>query len=712
MTHGPTPDTGDTINDLVNYAIVRWVEVTGTDPDRTSFTIGGAKWSHWDKTRLVQDIEAARDLDPSGLAAFLMLRGSMEEYLRDTQIPAIQLLTDPASVEALLGPLRDLRAVLEHRRVAGLADAFAADIARAAAHHGYQDADGLRELLADKWRLAQVVRDAHRSMKTLAHHQFSYGEPDPRGFKLCPDVYEFWNINSVLRRAAAQAIPGITIVLVRDPVVLTSYFAVVACNGESITVLTDRDAGPHPDHKHMSRPRAAARAFERRAEAHWFPWQLLDLEVSADRKTLFARSTSAIVPHDVAGVKVGELRAFSPEQFVWYVLLAELMRQRYGVEHARLPETSYTGEMVVNPEALVGADSGLVRSGRYRPLELAPLTGADVSAEATAPQWREKPSGHNEWLLARYAARVPDGALNAVGAAQLPAAASSAAAVVGDGGLERARYHQGAVHREGDALDRLDPLTFGTRAEIERDRRWVGRKNLVAVVQTLALQEYDATRDDVLAWCAGRLQERADWFLDVAAHGSLVLPSFHTNYENSSKRWDMVHGTAEAVMQLSAEKPGWIGGFEMYCATNDYDDRAGRWKTRGEKRGVTVGRYGEFVLAGGQDRRSWFCYDLPTQRATVATRIAPNCPRALAAVFGVDESALPWQLAHWFTGDHSRGNPILNRLDPADWRLTNPWRDLRLRVVVHASKRALNARRAKLGLPPKDWSTCEEKRER
>ena len=44
------------------------------------------------------------------------------------------------------------------------------------------------------------------------------------------------------------------------------------------------------------------------------------------------------------------------------------------------------------------------------------------------------------------------------------------------------------------------------------------------------------------------------------------------------------------------------------------------------------------------------------------------------------------------------GNHILDRVDPAEWALHNPWNDLNFNVVVQLSKRAYNRVRKELGM--------------
>jgi hypothetical protein len=90
--------------------------------------------------------------------------------------------------------------------------------------------------------------------------------------------------------------------------------------------------------------------------------------------------------------------------------------------------------------------------------------------------------------------------------------------------------------------------------------------------------------------------------------------------------------------------------------------------------------------------------------------VSPDCPEALADICGLKSaSELPWQMQHWMKAEPYTGNSILDRLDPEEWMLTNPWRSLWLQVLLCSSRAALNERRKRLGLGKRDWDTEEAK---
>ena len=95
----------------------------------------------------------------------------------------------------------------------------------------------------------------------------------------------------------------------------------------------------------------------------------------------------------------------------------------------------------------------------------------------------------------------------------------------------------------------------------------------------------------------------------------------------------------------------------------------------------------------------------PERPASIFSEVHVSCPQAIAVVCGVEVDALPWPLQHWYDKAPYDGNPILQRLDPADWKLENPWLEIRLLGLRGAQQDGVpGARRVALGLPRMDVS--------
>jgi len=483
----------------------------------------------------------------------------------------------------------------------------------------------------------------------------------------------------------AQSVPGVNIVLLRDPVeALQSYFVIAFRNGDNMTILTDRDKSPHPLYNRMAR--RPDRDLERRAAMHWFPYDLLSIKVTEDQRQLYATARSALVPIDAKGVKLKALVDLDASSFVWLVLLADLIRERFWERGEHLPALSYTAEMVRSPEALVGSAGSLIVHGSYKPLSLPPVLASDLTPEALADQWQHKPTGCNHWLVERYGAEVPVEVMNVLGSGEAERVA----------GLLPQPEERGATLSERErrlVLHTVEPTTFGTSKSLQRDRIWSGRFNQAKAVSALAQREFDREKANVVAWYDAAVRRNARALLDAVARGTLVLPAARSGPGMDRELEDKpLESLAQAAGNASdtfytvferkyASASGWLIRGVRLNAEHNADVILGSWH----------------VPSGGYD-----CF-LNETRASVLSVFFPTCPAALAALAGVEEQDLHWALKHWFRDESYRGNPILDRLDPEDWVIKNPWQKLHFRVGVALSRRAFNERRKHLGLPPKKW---------
>lgn len=685
-----------TTNQLVSQAIQCWIDLTGYSREQRVHRIGREVFGglgSLDIKRHTEELCASRELDPTGLTTFMMLRGLVEHCLRNENFSAHDLILAPERVEGRLVPMRAVRDLLEHEDVVAIVDSFSDKLREAAKHYGWvgpraqkPDVDtaqhnSLEALLADKFDLAYLRRDALRSLDTLEAHQFTQGagDPDPPG--IGPHVWEFWNMNSVLRAMRAQRVPGVNVVLLRDPEeALRSTFVVAFRNGDNITVLTDRTESPHPLAKYMSR--RPDRDLSERAARHWFPYHLLDLKVTEDQKGLYASARTGLVPANAEGVKLAPITELGASCFVWLVLLADLVRERYWKANHHVPELSYTGEMVRVPEALVGSTSALVASGNYTPLDLPPVTSDDLTPEVLVADGGRAPTGIHRWLTERYVDQVPETALSPVGEAE--------AKLLGAGVPKPRRDSFLMRHEERKPVLRaLEPTSFGTAESIRKDRTWLARYNQAKYVNALAREEFDREREAVVAAYKELVLKNADLVLRAAAEGTLTLPSARDK-----------GGFDEALTRGPLEALAWSVGSGWYDAFDKSDAVASGTYVHGL---IVSEKHDGDVILGEWVGGKWRCHDRPDTVASVFTIVVPTCPEALAVLAGVPVEELPWPLRHWYRDEPDTGNSILDRVDPEEWVVEDPWRKLKLRVGVTSCRGAVNERRKKMGLSRRDW---------
>ena len=683
----------DELNSILNEAIPRWATLTGTKlgTNSFSFTIGSnSEFQSFDLQKYIDDLNESRSLDMSGTTAILLLRGLFEAYVEEKSFTLHTLLYATNDVEATIGKLREFHALISRPACEEAVTRFKGALRAAAVHYGY-DLGKLKKHLADERALGQLRLAASRSLDTLAAHQFAQGARDPKPLQYNRQIFEFSSINSFLHALRQQMVSGITLALIRasndEGDIYRSYFVLGMRNGETITVLTDFQEGEHPEYHHMTR--RPDRRLEERARQHWFPYRLLDLDPIKHKQL---KDKTALVRLDAKATPIEEITNLEPSEFVWLTLLFDRVAARFDHDDHKTAELSYTGEMVVSPHALIDGNSALVRAGHYKPLVLPKLTVRTATPELAG---NEKPLGHNAWLEERYRDRVPEILLDVVGERKALEVGKEAKKLL-PGKIEQrdlpAERKQPGVFGWGtdyriEPLNplALDPTYFGTQKDIERNRAWYARANLIKGVQRLASAEFAAKHRMILSWYRKRIERNMAFIWKAVALGELEAP---------------------ITAWKSREDHGFPAEDEL------------RWKKGNILHQKQAPKYNPFysdrksVQFGGwdNDRNYNVCAIDPPTRATVFTIIQPDNPRVLALLMGTPEKKLPWPLQHWTTHEPYTGNSILDRIDPQDSRLDDPWRHLELRLTISLSKRAYNRVRKEHGLEPKEPQASKEER--
>lgn len=689
------------LNALVNAILQKWITIAGIDlsvlsPDKKSWTVsfGGSLHGEANQRDHLKMLEKSWDLDPTGLTTLMIVRGYFEEFLKDLKFDAMDMILNRARIASMLEPLEALRDLLEGEPVRELVEEFQQGLKDRAVAYGTEITDEFERILEDKLFLAEIRRDALLALDQLEAHQFTRGEPGTMPIGFNPHVYEFWNMNSVLSALRGQMEQGVSLCLIRDPLVLHSFFVFAIKNGENILILTDRAKVSHPDFKNMSRSRATSRDFEKRAGKFWLPYDLLDLEVSEDQKELFAKARTALVPNNAQGVKLAQVKDLRPSQLIWLMMVFDRINAQFYGEGRSVAQLSYTGEMVVEPYALVGEHGALVQQGHYTPLSLEQLTAATMKGVHESPQWERKATGWNRWMVERYEDQVPDETFQVVGEANLPLIATF---LREKGALALDTRSEWDISfskkKEIHGLKSLDPSSFGTAEDIDKDRKWAARVNQTRVIQNLANKEFSSTVDTIFAWYSREIKREATLarIMEGAVREELMLPFLSAPWEQPE------HRETPFRRQDDFSWKSRVSVRNVVATGQDPRLMWGRYGANDWERGVRLSKWS--VL-----RQSWDCVDRDIH-STIFYKIAINCPEAIAELLDMKVEDLPWPLQHTYFGEKPYdGNPILDRLDPEDWKLKNPWEQMDLSIYLPFSKNAVHARRKALGLPRREWA--------
>jgi hypothetical protein len=688
---------------LLDEGFTRWQKLVGVDPTKSRFTL-----AEWDARDQMQDLQELRQLDPTGLSPFMLMKALVHEHIASEKVTALDLIKG-LSIEQLdrIEALRDVYEFMERPEIDSIIQSFIDSVRRAVSQYGLvpkeepeadDEPSDIEGWLGDYYRMAILRRDAIKALTKLEKHQFFHGKPGTNGrFVYTTKVMEIWNIPSLVRAMQAQGARGyrgVTVCLIRDPEeALNSFFVLAVVNGESLSILTDRSRQAHPLSRRMwHRP---DRAFMKRAERLWFPYELVDIAVSADQKHLFAKAREALVPINAQAVELADFSKLDPPSAIWLTLVFELLRQEYLEENRKLPQLSYTTEMIRKPMLLAVSKTDIVVDGhwRYQPLIAKPFKREDVTAETTHEQWQHQPCGHNEWMIGRYGEQVPEEALNVVGPEELRAIALLPDVAIVAGEVDTFFDRRDRTERAIENLQAMDPLGFGTKDQVEADRLWTARYNQCKIVQARAEEDFKRTKDEVTAWIRARVEARRQWFIEHAVRGELRTQAlvahraFGPSFEGEDRRNG---GKVEEVNVLDV-----IVGEKWWR----YSDFA-RWV---------------HAFSLSQWDREKQCFICPVTGG-LTTRyhatFAPLDAQSLAFLLDCQMEQLPWQLQHWYYRDEPQytGNPILDRIDPSDWVLSNPWsahNGFGIKIAVSLSKRVVNRMRKELALEPIDWTARE-----
>lgn len=645
------------IYDVINEALGLWVDTTGVDPRKKSWSFGELGLH-----QVNQEIRESQGLDHTALTTYLLLRAEARQFASEQTVNALELLETPDVVLQSTSKLQKLLEILNHPECLAEVRRFQSSLRKMAKACGFAGVFG--KLIGDIQKLAYIRRDALRAFQGLTINHFAVGKRGKGQPKYNPIIIKFWNINSVVRFAEVQPEDGISLVMVRDPVDLHSYFCFLVKNGNNIVIYTDFPDDPHPLHKHMSRARAQERRYEDRVTQLRFPYQLFDFEFSDEGRFKGEKHKNALAPVNIKAVRVKPIRDLDKDQALWTMMMFDLLAQEHWRVDPKPAVLSYHGEGMVSALPASKGKWGLISPGSS---VVAELTRADMTRKKLRPVFEQKPTGQNDWLEDRYKDKVPAQIYNLIGSGKvfrlLDGRNGKPKGMVPKNQFpERAIVNVNTItiHPRSTnlSLEGVDPTSFGTPKQMESDRRWVARYNEACIIQAEANREFKARTRKVVKWYQEKVTQNLPRLLKAAAVGK-----FRSETQGSNPRETFDHGQSMRGDILSQwvykQGPLWSS-----------DDTVRLFRESYSPRGV-------------------YCW-VSKYRASIWTSFEPWTPISLAHLAGCKVPELPDVLQHWYRNDRYVGNPILARLDPMDWHLENPWRSLHFEVVLGLSKRAFN----------------------
>ncbi|MDW9481917.1 hypothetical protein GOB57_25030 [Sinorhizobium meliloti] len=664
-------------------AIDLWQEIIGVTPETTSFTMGN--YHHRSE---FEHLREALDLDPTEITANLLLGSYARAHFRNTHISQAKLLADTAGVLELLEKPRRLMTILERPEIVERRDQFIANVAQALEMYDASDRDDIKTLLANHDDMAFLRRDALRSMANLSVHQFLDGDPEPATVR--PVYYRFvhqwFNINSMLDFAASQA-PGVSLNLIRDPNDYQSYFCFAIRNGGRLFVLSDVPQNAHPMQPMLSR--RPDKEMDRRISRNWFPYDLMGLAYNEeDGKLYFDRSEQkALVVGQSKALPLRPISKLGAPETVWIAMMFGLIVDRFWRRGHTEKYLSYTAEMIRVQDKMIAAaaKSGLPVKG-YATIDAKPLTVDAVMNpdEAALEGYGKRTDMSNRWLEERYGHLVTDESLNLIGSPERRHQLALSSGEVSDSRTrEEARRFPGDNRTVSVVnLEKLPSTTFGSQEKLEADRLFVARYNYAVQIDALARNEFEKRKDEVRRWYRSKVDANIETLKSWVGDYVLWVEDNDSNSRFAGKRYYPFHGSS------GRDRERCIRAFAYPWELDDSHERS-----------TNLG-FGSYYV-GGWGKGGALCAVNDT-KASYAFVFCPSNAREVAVVAGCAEEELPDVLRHYDLNGGKQGNHLLDRIDPAEWVIHDPWRELDLRVGIFLSKRGF-AKLCSKGVHPPYW---------
>lgn len=651
-----------------------WSKLTGFDPEAKRWTMGD-----YDIRKMSEEIAKAQRLDPTDGLALMLVEASLDSFLGSRSFTASQMLADLPKHFEFLKDAQALRKLLHESGMPEAREELKDWVRKALGHYRALHREDIQKLLENRDDVAFLWRDALVAIdESLETHQFMQGEPEPAGTMPAyhDHVLGAFTPNGLLQ--AMTGMPsGILISMVRDPVdAIHSYFVFGIRNGGTLSLLTDRTDWKHPLQRKLSR--RPERELGSRMQRSWFPYSVLDIQYVYDEDgalaDVYVEREEGLIPNEFTARRMKPIAELTPQETVWIAMMFNLIARKFFHRDFKTPELSYLGEQVRTVTAMeIGAASRNLPVVDYAPLEAKPLRSSELVSAVIPEMAKVEPgTGVHAWMEERYKDRVDDALLNVLGKPTRQEYLLTHAGEVKPGSLSKWR-DRGQVAQVDRKLELFDATYFGSRERLLADRVFIARHNQAQAIERLASMEFEERRKEVQDWWLATMKGRKEALLAAIGEGRFDVfsqtlvdgPRFNTVPAGERNLLTVRH--LESFD--SYEYPHMHSGVVL---TDDENARSG-WA--GESAWGEKWPYNVCAISGF--KTSW------------RARFKPVVADHLAALAGVGVNELPDVLRHWNASNPYGGNHILDRIDPLDWSIQDPWCRISFDVDIWLAERGM-----------------------
>ncbi len=682
----------------LSLALELWTQIANINPEAKSF-----RMSEYALRQSFEEIQEAIDLDASGITATFLLRHLINQYLDERSFTLKELIHSPSEVQAALAKPKQLLELLNHPQTQSLGQEFISGLKQALRRYKAIEREDVQKALEDEDLIAILRRDALKSLQKLEVHQFLSGKAESEDSKPAYNefVHQWWNMNSLLS-ASVQMPSGVSMNMIRDPDAFQSYFCFAIRNGANLFILTDIEKLQHPLQGGMRR--RGDRVMENRAQRHWFPYDLLDLEYDEQAKRLYESETSerSLVQHQTSFRPLQRIESLEARSLIWTSMMFDLIVEKFWHQKFQCQELSFTAEMIqVRDGLLETAKNANLPAVAQRALEMEPLKTQDIhteniDAQATGAQ----PTKENFWLEQKFRDQVNPDTLNLLASPDKKFLLSSDTGSISESSSdeENSQWLAEKVDRK-TSLAHLNSTQFGTQKQLEQDRLFIARHNLAAQINKLAANDFEARKKEVLSWYLKQVRSNLEHILQWCGHEEIWG---EYGQEGTFDNW---RGHVSQIRSVPIQNQENLDShnrkrqaFHAFIYTHEL--KSMEWQRR-------VNLLSANRMSPLGEKQELLC-QITGAKSSYVKVIAPVKAAEIAMLCNCAVKELPQELQHWDLRQKYIGNSILDRIDPMEWVLKNPWHKLDLRLLFCLSKRGIKQISLRANKPPLHWLNTEK----
>lgn len=524
--------------------------------------------------------------------------------------------------------------------------------------------DGIKHYGADKEFSVDDILEARygslNSFKSLNSSQFLRGEYNSAPPSYIKQIYEWWNVNSLLKFAVTLP-NSVSMHLIRNPNLYEIYFCFVIKNGANIYILTDNENHENPLYHQMTR--RPDRDLARKMVGHNFPYYLMD--IVSDGNDLYKIKKedlgNALAPYQKDTKIISLVSELEESCLVWTILMFNLIQQNYFLNQVELPSLSYTAEMMQKPDILIdhAKKHGLVLHQDVKYFELNTIESISTAKVDHAALGGEVSTC---WIEDRYGHLVPDEMLNLIAPAESNFELDLKTKVIEN--TAKSPFRDDSRIQ----LHKSSTSAFGEAKQLEQDHIFRARANYVALIGSLAKEEFEREEKAMDLWFDTLVKSKTDIVMKVC---KLVKSGYTLTKQYNDGV--LYYERNENKLEFNGMDISKIAKLGERSQITEYHVRW--WPKIHIGQRATKHSDHECCISG--------------KKASYAIGFMFRDINQIVSMFGISIEDVPEFLRLYDSRNYSsRGNFILDRIDPMA-NVRNPFRNYKLSILVLFSKSEL-----------------------